>query len=396
MAPRDASIGEGAAPRRLIEIPATKSKSSVARSKAASPAHFWAKYYREHDESPTDLREKITLLNVNKKFADVQAILIAYLNYRHKNAQPWMYPALALAMEENKAKPEEIRKIFGYSADAARQSQNPNHMVSAADLLYLHKQYDLVGPLLDEANAKVPQRGEPILMSINLAQATQDPKRMTESVEKLLAQGWPINDEAVRRDARRQVEKLAKTLREEGRGDDAARMLDALTASEARDLFIRLTWTGDADFDLYVDEPLGATASYVTPRTPFGGAIVRNGFGTHPEEVYVCPRGFDGTYQIRVVPVYNNPARPATAASLEVIRHEGSPQEVKESHTLTFPNSSDLPRLEPVSVTLKGGRRTTILPVVMPIEEVVASPRNAAPARAASDATARKSTSKPR
>ena len=77
--------------------------------------------------------------------------------------------------------------------------------------------------------------------------------------------------------------------------------------SEARDLFIRLTWTGDADFDLAVDEPLGATATYLTPRTVFGGSIVKNGYGRHPEEVYVCPRGFDGDYTIKVETIYNNP-----------------------------------------------------------------------------------------
>ena len=54
-------------------------------------------------------------------------------------------------------------------------------------------------------------------------------------------------------------------------------------------MFVRLTWDGDADFDLIVDEPLGATASYQTPRTVFGGSMIKNGYGSHPEEVYVCP-----------------------------------------------------------------------------------------------------------
>ena len=128
---------------------------------------------------------------------------MAYLTYRPKSAQPWMYTALGLAIEENKGKPEETRLMFKYAADAARLSQNPNHLVSVADILLLRKQYDLVGPLLDQAMEKVPHRGEPMLMSIILAQATKDPKRMADSVEKLLALGWPGNDEVVRRNARR-------------------------------------------------------------------------------------------------------------------------------------------------------------------------------------------------
>ena len=283
------------------------------RTKVANTAKYWADYYRKHDESPEALREKVTLLNWYKKFADVQAILVAYLTYRPKSAQPWMYTALGLAIEENKGKPEETRLMFKYAADAARMSQNPNHLVSVADVLLLRKQYDLVGPLLDQAMEKVPHRAEPMLMSILLAQATKDPKRMADSVEKLLSQGWPGNDEVLRRNARRDVERLARTLREEGRGDEADAMLARLPDAEARDLFIRLSWTGDADFDMAVAEPLGATATYLTPRTVFGGSIVKNGYGRHPEEVYVCPRGFDGDYAIKIETIYNNPAEAGDA-----------------------------------------------------------------------------------
>ena len=34
--------------------------------------------------------------------------------------------------------------------------------------------------------------------------------------------------------------------------------------------------------------------------------------GKHPEEVYVCPRGFDGDYTIRIDSIYNNEKKPAS------------------------------------------------------------------------------------
>jgi hypothetical protein len=337
--------------------------------KAASTAHYWATYYQKHDEDPDDLREKVTLLNWNKKFADVQAILVGYLTYRLKNRQPWMYSALALAIQENKGKPEEVRLMFKYAADEAKLSGNPNDLVGAADVLLVQKQYELVGPLLDQAMEKVPHRAEPILMSMLLAQATKDPRRMGDSVEKLLSLGWPGGagfDEAVRRDARRQVERLARMLREETRGAEADALLARLPEAEARDLFIRLVWTGDADLDLYVSEPLGATASYVTPRTVFGGSIVENGFGKHPEEVYVCPRGFDGDYSIKIETGYNNEEKPATKATLEVITHEGTPQEHKQTYTIPLTVGSGAKPPPPIVVTLKGGRRKVVLPLFIP------------------------------
>jgi hypothetical protein len=362
-----------------------------ARSKAASTAQYWAKYYRSHDESPADLRDKVAVLNLNKKFVDVQAILVAYLTYRTKNARPWMYGALGLAIEENKGKPEEIHLMFKYAADSARSSQNPNDLVSVADVLILQKQYDLVGPLLDQAMEKVPHQIAPILMSMNQAEATKDPRRMADAVDRLLALGWPGNDDPIRGDARRRVERLARTLREEGRGDEADVMLARLPESEVRDLFVRLTWTGDADFDLYVAEPLGATASYQAPRTVFGGAIVKNGYGSHPEEVYVCPRGFDGDYSIKIEPIYNNPERPATVGTLEVITHEGAPAEKKQVHTIPLTVGGKPPA--PIVVTLKGGRRKVVMPLMIPLAD---SPTpSPTPGAAAAAAKSRKTASRP-
>jgi tetratricopeptide (TPR) repeat protein len=365
---------QGQTPRRdLIPIPAGPAPP---RTRGPSPAQYWASYYGKHDESPEALREKITLLNWHKKFTDVQAILEAYLNYRRKNQQPWMYTALALAVQENQGKPETARLYFKYAADSARMSQNPNHLISTADILFLQKQYELIGPLLDQAMEKVPHRSEPIVMSILLAQATKDPKRMGDSAEKLLALGWPGNDDVLRRDARQHVEKLARTLREEGRSEEAEALLARLPEAEARDLFIRLSWTGDADFDLAVTEPLGATATYITPRTVFGGSIVKNGYGRHPEEVYVCPRGFDGDYSIKVETIYNNPAKPATQGKLEIITHEGTPQESKQVHTLSLGEKPPAP----IVVALKGGRRKVVMPLVLPAADAAAvNPKPQAP-----------------
>ena len=92
--------------------------------------------------------------------------------------------------------------ILEGSADLAQRTHNPNHLVSVADKLFLKGQYDRVGSLLDEAAAKVPHRAEPLVMSINLAQKTRDPKRMGDSIDRLLSLGWPGNDEYFRREAR--------------------------------------------------------------------------------------------------------------------------------------------------------------------------------------------------
>ena len=86
----------------------------------------------------------------------MHAALIGYLTHRPKNREPWMYLALALAVEEMKGKPEDIKLALNYAADAALRTHNPNDLVQAADALFLKGYYERVGPLLDEAAARFP------------------------------------------------------------------------------------------------------------------------------------------------------------------------------------------------------------------------------------------------
>lgn len=331
------------------------------QKRSASTAQYWKNYYRTHQESSKDLKEKITLLNLTKKSQDVEAIIRAYLTYHSKDAEPWMYEALALAIKMNKGSENDFKTSLGFAADLAERSHNPNHLVSVADVMLVHGEYARVGKLLDEAAAKIPHRSEPLIMMINLAQKTKDPERMAKAVEQILALGWPGFDERIRRESRQQVETLAKSLREEGRSAEAETLLTRVTEAEYRDVFVRLTWTGDASLGLMVEEPLGATARDIMPRTVFGGAIIKEGYGQKPESLYVCPRGFDGDYTIRIETIYNNPEKPALEATLEIITHEGTADEKKETKTIRLKKTPD-----PVVVSLKGGHRKTAMPFLAP------------------------------
>ncbi len=367
----------GSTTRSLIPIVPGPGSSTAGRPSGKSdPYKFWADYYRTHDESAGQLRETLRLLNTSKKFVDVHAVLMGYLTQRSKNVEPWMYEALAMAIEMLHGKAEDIKVALNYAADLAQRTHNPNHLVSVADKMLLKGQYDRVGALLDEAVAKVPHRSEPLWMSILLAQKTKDPKRLGDSIDRLLSLGWPGNDDNVRAEARTQAEKLATTLREEQRTAEADALLARLPEAEARDVVIRLTWDGDADYDMIVQEPLGAFAQYTTPRTVFGGSIIKNGYGKHPEEVYVCPRGFDGDYTVRISMVYADPKKPPTRLTLETITHEGTPGEKKETRTLR----PDDPQARPAVVTLNGGRRKLVLPFVDPVAEAAKAQAEAAAA----------------
>ena len=92
------------------------------------------------------------------------------------------------------------------------------------------------------------------------------------------------------------------------------------------------------------------------------GSIIKNGYGNHPEEIYVCPRGFNGDYTVRITTIYTNPDKPPTRLTLETIAHEGTAEEKKATHTLV----PDDPQAKPVVVHLAGGRRKTGTAVSQP------------------------------
>ena len=156
-------------------------------------------------------------------------------------------------------------KSLGFAADLAQKTHNPNHLVSAADRLFLKGSYERVGALLDEAMPKIPHRFEPIEMSINLAQKTKDPVRMADSIERLLSLGWPGRDEYFRIEVGNQVDQMVKKLRSDDKSAEADLLQKKLDESMSRDVFVRLTWDGFADFDLSVDEPFGVTAKFDMP-----------------------------------------------------------------------------------------------------------------------------------
>ena len=337
-----------------------------------NPFAFYLSFYRSRDEdriNPDKLRHTLASLNRLRKFREVHAAILGYLknlSYHRVPPEPWMYEALGLALKMNEGPEADRKKAFNYAADLAQKTHNPNHLTSVADRLFLEGYLERVGTLLDEAMPKVPHRIDPILMSINLAQKTKDPVRMADSVDRLLSLGWPGRDEYFRIEAGAQVDKLVAQLRAENKVAEADLLQKKLEASSARDLFVRLSWDGYADFDLAVAEPYGVTASYDMPRTVFGGAMIKNGYGAHPEEIYVCPRGFSGKYTIRVSNIWSDPKSPVTRLTLEIITHEGTASEQKQTRNLK-PDANN----PPTEVTLTEGMRKLALPFVDPSATVM-------------------------
>ena len=121
-------------------------KAGAATGRVRDPWQFWDQYYKTHDESPGELIEKVAEFRKAKQFTDVEAALRGYVTRRMKRAEPWMYEMLAVAVEQRKGSPEEVKTLLGYGAFKALQSGLPDHLLEVADLLVRRGVYDKVGP----------------------------------------------------------------------------------------------------------------------------------------------------------------------------------------------------------------------------------------------------------
>ncbi|ADV61556.1 hypothetical protein Isop_0967 [Isosphaera pallida ATCC 43644] len=333
--------------------------------KTVGPFAFWDSYFKTHAETPEQVGEKVALLRKESKFDHIEAILWNYLKHHPREAKSWMYQGLAVAMDINRRDPAKVKTALSYAADLALASEDVAAMVMVAELMYARgiRNDETIIRLIDTARTKGPLLAAPKLMSLTLAVETLDPERMVATVEELLSVGWPLVDEAIRKKAREKAEALAEQLDKAGSSDAAHRVRSRLARSEARDLVIRLTWDGDADLDLIVEEPDGGQATMLTPCTILGGSILNNGYGKNPEEFYVCPRAVPGRYRIKLDQIYNNPNNLATRATLEIIHNEGLPTERKSTVVVELvADGTTKPKPVEVVVRPEEGRRTQLLP----------------------------------
>ena len=239
---RPAAPGAAVRPPLIPIVPGPVAAGTGQPSGHSDPYKFWSEYYRKHDEivgpAPRDARPAQPQRQVHRGSCRPARLPDPCGS---KNREPWMYIALAIAVEELKGKPEDIKLALNYAADAAQRTHNPNDLVKAADALFLKGYYERVGPLLDEAAAKVPHRSEPLVMSINLARKTKDPEADGRLHRPLAVAGLAreaTNISAARRASR--PRSWPPSSARKTRQPEAEKLLARLPAAEARDVFIRL------------------------------------------------------------------------------------------------------------------------------------------------------------
>jgi tetratricopeptide (TPR) repeat protein len=326
-------------------------KIQIEISEGADPNIVWDKYFTDNVPEPAAVRDAARRLMDKKQYAHLIAFVKAAL--RHGDAQPWMYEALVIAMQADNRPPEEIERAALSAVDFA---QNP------LDLMYIGIYLTRLG--LDEPALKIfrqvavmaPTRHEPYVYGLHAAKRLNNLEGLQWASLGIVSQAWPKEQSDVWKSGLYAAKDIMEKLRAEKRTKEAEDFEKRFYEAIHRDCVIVVQWTGEADIDIMVEEPSGSVCSLRNPRSTGGGILLGDGgslFGAKEDghrEVYVCPRGFDGTYRLMVQRVWG---RVTTGKiTVEVFTHYNSANGKKLRKSISLEDDKAL-----VAFDLKDGRR---------------------------------------
>ncbi len=100
-----------------------------------------------------------------------------------------------------------------------------------------------------------PFRPEPYALGLASAKRLDDIDGIRWATLGILSQAWPEDQSGVEDRALRLAKATVDRLREAGQGDEADELEKDIEDARLRDVTATVTWTGDADVDLMVQEP---------------------------------------------------------------------------------------------------------------------------------------------
>ena len=222
-----------------------------------------------------------------------------------------MYDALGLAMQADNRPQEEIERVLMSAVNFAS---------TPMDLMYIGGYLEQNGfpqralQVFQQVARMVPGQPEPFVAGFRVAQRCSDLEGIKWSTVGILCRPWPNDQAEIWKDAVHEAKATLAHLKANRRTAKEAKAYEkSLDEAIARDCYVKVSWTGDADLDLFVEEPAGTVCSGQNPWTTSGGALLgqtlarwskeMNGRG-ESSAVYVCPQGFSGNYRLLVRRVF--------------------------------------------------------------------------------------------
>jgi hypothetical protein len=220
-----------------------------------------------------------------------------------------MYESLAVALEAAGRSREDIERVLLSGADFA---SGPGDLLQLAHYLARSGSDRQAVRLCRRVTQIDPVNREAYALAMTVAARSGDEKALRWACPGVLSHEWPAGQHDVATRAARLARSTIDRLEKAGQTEEATRFQEAVDRALVRDLVVDVTWTGDADIDILVEEPAGTICSRTAPRSTSGGQLladedcaaaagVSTGIASRvPCERYVAAEAFPGTYKILV------------------------------------------------------------------------------------------------
>lgn len=286
--------------------PAAKVEAlQVTIEKGQTAQQAWDAYFAKNPKVAGDaVRETVRQLMKAQKYDETNAVIQAALKSGH--AQPWMYEALSLALQAAGTDSNELERTLMSAVDWARTSEDMMLVALHMERLGLDQR---ALQIFRDVSSVEPLRPEPYTRGLEIAKRLNDIDGIQWACVGILSQAWSKEQSSIPDQAKRTAQATLLQLHEEKRTAEAKNFEAALNQALVRDCLVRVTWTGDADIDLMIEEPSGSVCSFRAPRSLAGGVLVgdsvaRQASTEGQSEVYVCPEAFSGQYRMLVKRVW--------------------------------------------------------------------------------------------
>jgi hypothetical protein len=279
---------------------------------------------------------------------------------KHGLVESWMYEAMGLAIQADPAAPaDELERALMSAIDLAGDEEQ---VLYVADYMSRCGLKARALKLYQQVAKVSPGRIEPYLQGLTLAKSLNDASGIKWACVGLLSQPWAKEDQKVGEDAFRVAKATYESLLKEERKSEAEAFNKAVQAAMARDVLVKVNWTGDADVDMMVIGPSGTICSMRNPRTIDGGVFYGDASaadqGTSADgytEMYACGEAFNGQYRVLLRSAWGVPTQKKVTVTLYT--HFGTEKQTYQQMAVDLGDKD-----AQVLFEIKDGRRKEALP----------------------------------
>ena len=294
---------------------------------------------------------------MEKDAASASAFIRAAM--RNDFAAQWMYEALAVALIKSNAPQKEVEQAILSVADF-----NDDPLVVMGLAAYLEKvgSRERALKIYRDVSRVAPTRPEPYIQGLSLARELNDEealKWVSLGAASLVWDGKLVED--VQKPCEEIALDLVEKMKEEGRDAEAAEFEKQLAEARVRDVFVEISWSGDGELDLSVQEPTSAVCWFAQKRTAAGGVLtdesidLRKSYDENRKGVrtraYTCPMGFSGEYNFLVSKSWGEVAQ--NKVTVKIMTNVGTENEHSDTQVFDMTEDEAL-----FSVELVEGRRS--------------------------------------